>query len=69
MKPPLANVGGSQSNSHGYSPSRRRQRGFIADSEFDGNTVINGSQQQWLVRNSKLDAGATASGTRCSRAS
>ena len=29
--------------------------GFIADSEFDGNTVINGSQQQWLVRNSKLD--------------
>jgi len=29
--------------------------GFIADSEFDGSTVINGSQQQWLVRNSKLD--------------
>jgi hypothetical protein len=29
--------------------------GFIADSEFDGNTVINGSQQQFLVRNSKLD--------------
>ena len=29
--------------------------GFIADSEFDGGTVINGSQQQWLVRNSKLD--------------
>jgi len=29
--------------------------GFVADSEFDGNTVINGSQQQWLVRNSKLD--------------
>jgi len=29
--------------------------GFIADSEFDDNTVINGSQQQWLVRNSKLD--------------
>src|SRR5256886_2649938 len=27
--------------------------GFIADSEFDGN-VVNGSQQQWLVRNSKL---------------
>ena len=29
--------------------------GFIADSEFDGSTVINGSQQQFLVRNSKLD--------------
>src|SRR4051794_20514003 len=29
--------------------------GFIADSEFSGSTVINGSQQQWLVRNSKLD--------------
>ncbi len=27
--------------------------GFIADSEFDG-SVVNGSQQQWLVRNSKL---------------
>ncbi len=29
--------------------------GFIADSQFDGATVINGSQQQWLVRNSQLD--------------
>jgi hypothetical protein len=29
--------------------------GFIADSAFDGGTVINGSQQQWLVRNSSLD--------------
>ncbi len=29
--------------------------GFIADSQFDGSTVINGSQQQWLVRNSRLD--------------
>jgi hypothetical protein len=29
--------------------------GFIADSRFDGATVINGSQQQWLVRNSTLD--------------
>ncbi|HEY5882459.1 MAG TPA: adenylyl cyclase, partial [Nakamurella sp.] len=27
--------------------------GFIADSQFDG-TVINGSQQQWLTRNSAL---------------
>jgi hypothetical protein len=27
--------------------------GFIADSEFDG-AVVNGSQQQWIVRNSKL---------------
>jgi hypothetical protein len=29
--------------------------GFIADSTFQGSTVINGSQQQWLVRNSALD--------------
>ncbi|HEX4526824.1 MAG TPA: coagulation factor 5/8 type domain-containing protein [Gaiellaceae bacterium] len=29
--------------------------GFIADSQFDGSTVVNGSQQQWLVRNSGLD--------------
>ena len=29
--------------------------GFIADSKFDGSTVVNGSQQQWLVRNSNLD--------------
>ena len=29
--------------------------GFVADSEFDGSSVTNGSQQQWLVRNSKLD--------------
>ncbi|HET8843261.1 MAG TPA: adenylyl cyclase, partial [Ktedonobacteraceae bacterium] len=29
--------------------------GFIADSAFDGGTVINGSQQQWIVRNSNLD--------------
>jgi hypothetical protein len=29
--------------------------GFIADSEFDGSTVVNGSQQQWVTRNSKLD--------------
>jgi hypothetical protein len=29
--------------------------GFIADSTFSGGTVINGSQQQFLVRNSELD--------------
>jgi hypothetical protein len=29
--------------------------GFISDSEFDGSVVINGSQQQFLVRNGKLD--------------
>ncbi len=29
--------------------------GFIADSKFEGGTVINGSQQQWVVRNSTLD--------------
>ena len=29
--------------------------GYIADSAFDGSTVVNGSQQQWVVRNSALD--------------
>jgi hypothetical protein len=29
--------------------------GFIADSQFTGSTVINGTQQQFLVRNSNLD--------------
>jgi hypothetical protein len=29
--------------------------GFIADSEFAGSTVVSGSQQQWITRNSKLD--------------
>jgi hypothetical protein len=29
--------------------------GFIADSQFTGSTVINGSQQQWITRNSNLD--------------
>jgi hypothetical protein len=29
--------------------------GFISDSRFDGATIVNGSQQQWLVRNSTLD--------------
>jgi len=29
--------------------------GFIADSQFSGSTIVNGSQQQWLVRNSQLD--------------
>ena len=29
--------------------------GFIADSSFSGGTVINGSQQQFMVRNSNLD--------------
>ncbi|HEY7126548.1 MAG TPA: adenylyl cyclase [Ktedonobacterales bacterium] len=29
--------------------------GFIADSEFDGSTIVSGSQQQWIVRNSQLD--------------
>src|SRR5207253_4124903 len=34
--------------------------GFIADSEFDGSTVVNGSQQQWMTRNSKLDGWTNA---------
>ncbi len=29
--------------------------GFIADSQFSGSVVVNGSQQQYLVRNSSLD--------------
>ena len=29
--------------------------GFIADSEFNGSTIVNGSQQQWFSRNSNLD--------------
>jgi hypothetical protein len=29
--------------------------GFIADSEFSGGTITNGSQQQFIVRNSDLD--------------
>src|SRR6202041_2297288 len=29
--------------------------GFIADSSFSGGTVVNGSQQQFLVRNTSLD--------------
>jgi hypothetical protein len=29
--------------------------GFIADSQFAGSTVVNGSQQQWVTRNSNLD--------------
>jgi hypothetical protein len=34
--------------------------GFIADSEFTSSTVINGSQQQFLVRNSQLDGWSNA---------
>jgi hypothetical protein len=30
--------------------------GFIADSQFTGGAVINGSQQQYIVRNSNIDA-------------
>jgi hypothetical protein len=29
--------------------------GFIGDSQFTGGSVINGSQQQWVTRNSNLD--------------
>jgi hypothetical protein len=34
--------------------------GFIADSQFSGNTVLNGSQQQFIVRNSDLDGWTNA---------
>jgi hypothetical protein len=30
--------------------------GFIADSQFSGSVVINGSQQQWVTRNSQVDS-------------
>src|SRR5271168_3412190 len=30
--------------------------GFIADSEFTGKSITNGSQQQWVTRNSDLDS-------------
>ncbi len=29
--------------------------GFIADSEFENSVVVNGSQQQWVTRNSQVD--------------
>jgi hypothetical protein len=29
--------------------------GFIADSQFAGNNIVSGSQQQWFTRNSSLD--------------
>jgi hypothetical protein len=29
--------------------------GFVADSQFSGSTIVNGSQQQYLVRNSDID--------------
>jgi hypothetical protein len=34
--------------------------GFIADSKFTGSTVVNGTQQQFLVRNSQLDGWTNA---------
>ena len=30
--------------------------GFIADSSFNGSSIVNGSQQQWVVRNSSVDS-------------
>jgi hypothetical protein len=37
------------------SPNPFSSGGFIADSRFAGSTVLNGSQQQFIVRNSTLD--------------
>ena len=42
------------------SPPSFASGGFIADTEFDGSTVVNGSQQQWMTRNSKLDGWTNA---------
>jgi hypothetical protein len=39
------------------SPPSYASGGFIADSAFEGGVVINGSQQQWVVRNSALADG------------
>src|SRR4051794_28546779 len=36
-------------------PPQYASGGFIADSAFSGGTIINGSQQQFYVRNSELD--------------
>jgi hypothetical protein len=36
--------------------------GFIADSEFSGSSVINGSQQQWVTRNSDLEVNGWSNG-------
>ena len=36
-------------------PPQYASGGFIADSAFSGGTVVNGSQQQYIVRNSQLD--------------
>src|SRR3981081_309205 len=33
-------------------PASFASGGFIADSQFDGSVVVNGSQQQWITRNS-----------------
>jgi hypothetical protein len=37
------------------SPPSYASGGFIADSAFSGSTIVNGSQQQYLVRNSDID--------------
>src|SRR5207248_9688636 len=37
------------------SPPSYASGGFIADSQFSGSVVVNGSQQQYLVRNSDID--------------
>jgi len=29
--------------------------GFVADSEFEGGSIVSGSQQQWITRNSQID--------------
>src|ERR1700683_5250467 len=29
--------------------------GFIADTEFEGGSIVSGSQQQWITRNSQID--------------
>jgi len=34
--------------------------GFIADSAFDGSVIVNGSQQQWFTRNSRIDGWTNA---------
>ncbi len=34
--------------------------GFIADSAFDLSTIVNGSQQQWFTRNSRIDGWTNA---------
>jgi hypothetical protein len=48
-------TGGNMTLMDYCTPPSYASGGFIADSQFSGGTIVNGSQQQFLVRNSSLD--------------